>query len=121
MACTVMICDDLPEYRSLVRAVLEPLGAEFVEDAVDGRDCIEKVKANRPGMLLLDVGMPGMNGIEALPAIRDVAPETNVVVLTTGRSEEYREPALAAGATGFVEKPKNVMDLPDLLRAALAA
>jgi CheY-like chemotaxis protein len=118
---SVMICDDLPSYRALVRAVLEPLGARFVDDAGDGEECIEKFDGEPPAYLLLDVHMPRMNGLEALPRLRAAAPDTKIVVLTSGPIDGLREEALRLGADALIAKPLNILDLPDSICEALAA
>jgi CheY-like chemotaxis protein len=119
--CSVMICDDLAEYRALVRAVLAPHGAVFTHDAADGLDCIERIQSEQPDCLLLDLHMPRMDGLEALPYLRAAAPDAKVIVLTTNPDERLRQEALRLGADAIVAKPRNILDLAEDLREALAA
>ncbi len=72
-----------------------------------------------PDVVLLDIDMPLMNGFEALPLLHERHPETAVIVLSTTWSAEIEREALALGATACLEKPRNVFDLPDVLRGAL--
>jgi DNA-binding NarL/FixJ family response regulator len=117
----VFLCDDESHYRSLVRVVLRGAGGEFevVGEAADGRECIALAVPLRPDIILLDVNMPGMGGIEALPRLRALLPETKIIALTTAWAEPWEKRFLDAGGDGYIEKPRNAMALPGLLRAAL--
>jgi CheY-like chemotaxis protein len=117
----VFLCDDESHYRSLVRAVLtasdEPF--EVVGEASDGQEAIDLAPALRPDLLLLDVNMPGMGGLEALPRLRELLPDTRIVALTTAWADPLEQRFLAAGGDGFIEKPRNAMTLPVKLRDVL--
>lgn len=104
-ACRVVICDDQSGFRQLVAIVLnlDP-DLEVVGETADGRQAIQLVRELRPDVLLLDIAMPVMDGLEALPQIRESAPETQVVMLTGVVSEGVRQRALDAGACLFLEK-----------------
>ena len=117
----LFLCDDNPQYRTLARLVLERAGHEVVGEAGDGSEAIERAPAAAPDVLLLDLNMPRMNGYEALPPLRDVLPETRIVVLTTGQGRDERERALDAGADGFIVKPARILGLVDQLEAVLDA
>ena len=111
-ACQVVICDDQPAFREIVSVVLglEP-DVEVVGEAGDGREAIRIVAELRPDVLLLDVAMPVMDGLEALPQIRESAPDTRVVMLTGVASETIRRRALEGGAALFIEKGTDVESL----------
>jgi CheY-like chemotaxis protein len=117
----LFICDDNVEYRTLVRLVLERAGYEIVGEAADGREAIERAHDVDPDVLLLDLNMPGINGWEALPRLRDLLPDTKLVILTTGQAQDERRRVLAAGADGFIVKPPRISALEDELRASLEA
>jgi DNA-binding NarL/FixJ family response regulator len=111
-ACRVVVCDDHPAFRELVAAVLRlESGMEVVGEAGDGRQAIEVVRGMRPDVLVLDLAMPEMDGIEALPHIREASPATQVIVVTGFGSETMKQRALDAGASLFVEKGVDVGDL----------
>lgn len=107
--CRVAICDDQPAFRKVVTVVLElDPNLEVVGEAVNGREAVALVRDLQPDVLLLDVAMPVMDGLEALPLIREAAPATRVVMLTGVASADLRERALAAGASAFIEKGTDV-------------
>jgi two-component system nitrate/nitrite response regulator NarL len=117
----VFICDDAEGYRRLLRAVFESESdIEVVGESCDGAQCIEQVPALDPDVVLLDINMPGLGGLEALPALLEAAPQTHVVVLTSASPPEAELAAMQAGAHAFIQKPNNVMKLPDELRERLA-
>lgn len=111
-SCTVAICDDQAAFRQLVAIALElEPGIEIVGEAGDGRQAIELTTRLQPDVLLLDIAMPVMDGLEALPLVRAASPATRVVMLTALTGESIRERALAAGASAFVEKGIDLTEL----------
>jgi DNA-binding NarL/FixJ family response regulator len=116
----IFLCDDAADYRLLVRSVLASLDdMEVVGEACNGQECLDEVVAADPDVVLLDINMPVMDGWEALPQLRDAAPDAHVVVLSTAPERDARERALRLGAAGYIEKPISVFDLPDAIRASL--
>ncbi|MFC9248499.1 response regulator [Streptomyces sp. NPDC057136] len=101
----VLIADDEPMIRAGVRAVLssDP-GIDIVAEAADGHDAVELVRRHRPQVAVLDIRMPGVNGIEAAAEIRRTAPDTGVIMLTTFGEDDYILQALGGGAAGFLIK-----------------
>ena len=120
-SCRVYICDDSPEYRMLLRMVLADAGAEIVGESADGRDCIAGVAATRPSILLLDLNMPGVGGLEALPQLRKALPGVKIVVLTTSKAVESEQAAMDLGADAYVSKPIDATSVPRLLREKFVA
>jgi two-component system, NarL family, nitrate/nitrite response regulator NarL len=116
----VLLCDDEPNYRFLLRAVLEPEGVEIVGEAGDGKACLEALEEADPDLILLDVRMPGMDGIQALPEIHARAPKAQIVMLSSADPADLEERTLALGATAFVRKPHDIFQVPAALRAAFA-
>lgn len=105
MPCRIVICDDQPAFRQLLSVVLSvETDLEVVGEAADGREAIEVVRRELPHVVLLDISMPELDGLEALPHIRQASPQSAVLMLTAFGSPELRERATAAGASGFVEK-----------------
>lgn len=117
--CRIAICDDQAAFRKVVAVVLglDP-GLEVVGEAENGREAIALMQALRPDVLLLDIAMPVMDGLEALPLILEAVPDTRVVMLTGVTNENIRERALAAGATAFIEKGTDVDRLAEPIKEA---
>lgn len=107
-----MICDDEPAFRRIASVVLslDP-DVEVVGEAADGREAIRVVGKLRPDVLLLDIAMPEMDGLEAMPHILEASPETRIVVLTGMVGQSVRQRALDSGARRFIEKGIDIEDL----------
>lgn len=122
MSPRVLICDDQSGFRQVLALVLglEP-ELEVVGEAADGLAAVEAARALQPDIVLLDIAMPELDGLEALPRIREVAPEATVVMLTGIATESARARALAGGAALFIEKGTNMQELADRIREAAAA
>ena len=120
--CEVVICDDQEGFRRTVAIVLGlDDGVAVVGEAADGEEAIRLARELQPDVLLLDIAMPVMDGLEALPAIREASPDTRVVMLTGLASEAIRERALAAGATLFIEKGTDIATLARRVREVCAS
>jgi CheY-like chemotaxis protein len=100
---TVLICEDEPALRELIRVSLD--GAYEFAEATDGVSCLEVARERRPDIIVLDMMLPGRNGLDVLREIRNDAElgETPVLVLTA--QPAAREEALREGATRVMEKP----------------
>ena len=110
----LVIADDSPRARHGQRAVLaiQP-GIEVVGEAGDGKEALRLVEKSRPDGVLLDVRMPGMDGLEAARRIKDRWPEIKVIVLSMYAA--YQEEALASGADAFLVKGCPVEELLDVI------
>jgi DNA-binding NarL/FixJ family response regulator len=114
----LLLVDDNADLRFLVRAAVEARGGfEVAGEAGDGKAAIELARALQPDVVLLDIDMPTMGGLEALPQVRDAAPGAKVVVLSSFRREDYESQAQARGATGYLEKGITARRLVDELLA----
>ena len=114
----VAVCDDNAGVRSLIRAIVE--GDDrlaWAGEAETGPDGVELVARERPDVLLLDMHMPGPDGIEVLPDVLRVSPGCRVVFYTSAPPEAVEAPALAAGAERVLHKSASL----DALLEALAA
>ncbi|ABL83856.1 MULTISPECIES: hybrid sensor histidine kinase/response regulator [unclassified Nocardioides] len=100
----VVIVDDTPDLRALLRIALERAGYVVVGEAGDGRAGIEVVREQRPDLVMLDLSMPVLDGLEALPPIRRLIPDGTIVVLSGFGPTTMSERALARGADGYVQK-----------------
>lgn len=101
----VLLVDDLPDIRLVMRLLLEADGrAEVVGEAADGADAVRLAGELNPDVVVLDLRMPGMDGVSALPLIRDAAPGTVVVALSALPVGPMTDRAVDLGAT-YVRKP----------------
>ncbi|WP_059006538.1 response regulator [Streptomyces specialis] len=114
----VLIADDEPMIRAGVRAVLatDP-DIDVIAEAVDGHDAVELVQRHRPSVAVLDIRMPGINGIDAAAEIRSTVPATNIIMLTTFGEDDYILKALGGGAAGFLIKSGEPEELITGIRA----
>lgn len=119
---TAVVCDDQPGYRRLVAMALGLDGTiDVVAEAENGEQAIAAVAKHQPDVLLLDVAMPVMDGLEALPQVIAQSPDTKVVMLTGVINDTVRTNALAAGAVRFLEKGIDPVTLAAEVKAAAGA
>lgn len=118
---TVLVADDHRQFRRALVALLELDGFEVVGQAADGADAVALAKQLRPDVVVIDLKMPVLNGLDATRLVRDALPSTPVVVLTAFTGDELERAAMAAGATAFVAKDANLEELRAALAAAAAA
>lgn len=101
----VLVVDDHAILRDGIRSLLETQeDIRVVGEASNGREAVERVKELLPDVVLMDVAMPEMNGLEATQVIKSQYPQVQVLILTQHDDQEYVEPLLRAGASGYVLK-----------------
>ncbi|MDA2810116.1 response regulator transcription factor [Nocardiopsis sp. RSe5-2] len=111
-AIRVLLVDDEAMIRAGVRSILDAdAGVQVVAEASDGRQGVDLALSHRPDVVLLDIRMPGMNGLDAAAEIKRAAPGVGVAVLTTFGEEEYVARALSEGADGFLLKTGDPREL----------
>jgi len=116
----IVIADDHEIVRRGLRSLLEAVpGWEVVAEASSGREALEKVQELRPGVAVLDIGMPVMNGLEATRNIVKASPQTQVLILTMHETEQMVRDVLDAGARGYVLKSDAGRDLIAAVEALL--
>jgi DNA-binding NarL/FixJ family response regulator len=101
---SILIADDHPLTREALASLLGQHGFDVVGQASDGAEAIVEAGRLRPRLVLLDLTMPGMDGLTALPHIREASPESEVVVLTASGTDENLLEAIRAGAAGYLLK-----------------
>ena len=104
MAARILIVDDHPLTREALSSLLGAHGFDVCGSASDGAQAILEAARLRPDVVLLDLSMPGLDGLSALPRLREAAPDTEVVVLTASGTEENLLSAIRAGAAGYLLK-----------------
>jgi two-component system response regulator NreC len=115
----VLIADDHAIVREGLRQLLNgQRDMEVAGEAEDGRQALEKVKSLHPDVILLDIAMPHLSGLEVISLIREAAPETQVVVLSMHSKETYVQQVLSSGALGYVLKASPSTDILEAIRMA---
>ena len=113
----MVLADDVAEFRRLVRLSLErDPRFEVVGEAVDGKEALALVARFRPEVVLLDLAMPVMDGLQALPELRTHLPNARIVIFSGFEHEALAEEALLAGADAYIEKGTSVTQLVTQLR-----
>ncbi|WP_229882007.1 response regulator transcription factor [Streptomyces alanosinicus] len=115
----VVVVDDEPMVCGFLRTILGSASdIEVVDEAHDGVAGVEAVRRSRPDVILMDLRMPGMDGLTAIERVNELADPPHIVVLTTFDADQYVLRALRAGASGFLVKSTPPEELIGLVRAA---
>ena len=114
----ILLADDHVLVRAGIRSLLGTLpGVEVVGEAGDGQEALRLVETLRPHIVLMDIAMPGLNGLEATARIVRDHPETRVIILSMHVSEEYAARALRAGGAGYLPKDADLRELELAIQA----
>jgi two-component system response regulator NreC len=114
---SVLLVDDHAMFRAGIKALLEAGGkVEVVGEASSGDEAVDKVRELKPDVVVMDLSMPGSNGLEATRRIAALELDTNVLVLTVHAEEEYLVPVVEAGASGYLTKTSADTDLLEAIR-----
>ncbi|MBI4298112.1 MAG: response regulator transcription factor [Chloroflexi bacterium] len=113
----ILIADDHPLFRDGIASLLKAKGLDVVGQAEDGLEAVEKAKALRPDIVLMDIKMPRCDGLEAMRLIKVEQPELKVVMLTVSEEEEDVFEAMKSGAHGYLLKNVRSAEFFDLLSA----
>src|SRR5438270_5900811 len=116
MPARILIVDDHPLTREALASLLGAHGLDVIGCASDGAEAIAEAGRLQPDLVLLDLSMPGLDGLTALPRLREAAPECEVVVLTASGTEENLLSAIRAGAAGYLLKSEPPERIVDFLR-----
>jgi len=119
MNTRVMIVDDHKMFRDGLRVLInaEP-GMEVVGEAVDGREAVDLARRISPDVVVMDISMPGMNGIEAMRHLIKERPQVKVIMLSMYSSGQLVSSVMAAGASGYVMKGSDFAELASTIRRA---
>jgi DNA-binding NarL/FixJ family response regulator len=114
----VLLADDHKLVRAGIRALLQTVAdVEIVAEAADGREALRLIEAHRPDLALMDIAMPGLNGLDATAGIGRNFPQTRVVILSMNADEDSVLKALRAGAVGYLVKTADPAELGMAIRA----
>jgi len=117
----VLLVDDFEPWREQVRSILQTRPElRVVAEVADGLQAVQKAQELKPDLILLDIGLPSLSGIEAAKIIRERCSQSKIVFVTENTDSEIREAAMASGASGYVVKTTNIAhELLDAIAAAL--
>ena len=114
---SVLLVDDHAMFRAGIKALLEAAGkVDVVGEASSGDEAVDKVRQLKPDVVVMDLSMPGSNGLEATRRIAALELATSVLVLTVHAEEEYLVPVVEAGASGYLTKTSADTDLLEAIR-----
>ncbi|HFE47223.1 MAG TPA: response regulator transcription factor [Nannocystis exedens] len=114
----VILAEDHTIVREGLRALLDACeGVQVVAEVGNGRAAVEAVASHRPDVIVMDLGMPELNGVDATRLIRERFTDTQVLILSMHSSEEYVRPAIRAGANGYLVKGSGLSDLVSAITA----
>ena len=116
----VVIADDHPAYRASLGRMLGEQGVDVVAEASNGESAIRAVEETAPDVVVMDLNMPGLSGLEATRRLVDTAPSTRVLVLSVSAQHDDVSAAMLAGAHGYVPKEGSLDELVAGIRAAAA-
>jgi DNA-binding NarL/FixJ family response regulator len=116
----VVVADDHPAYRAALARMLRENGIDVVGEASNGELAIRTVEETDPDVVLMDLNMPGLSGLEATRRLIDEAPSTHVLVLSVSAQDDDVSEAMQAGAHGYVLKDGPLEEVVGAIRAAAA-
>ena len=120
MATRILLVDDFQRWRAAASRILSSApDLQIVGEANDGGEAVEKAAALLPDVVLLDIGMPVLNGLEAARRIRAISPQSKIIFLTGQDDEDLRDAAFATGAEAYVVKSQAARELQLSLGAAI--
>ena len=114
----MLLVDDHDLFRTGLRNLLEEQGLQIVAEAATGTEALQHVRLAAPDVVVMDLNMPGMSGVEATRQVTSLAPLTRVVVLTISDQDDDVMNAILAGACGYLMKDSSIQDLMQGIRAA---
>jgi len=116
----VFVVDDFEAFRRLLCSILEKMTElQVVCQASDGLEAVQRAEELQPDLIVLDIGLPTLNGIEAARQIRRLSPESKIIFLTQESSTDIVQEGLNLGARGYVLKTRAALDLVAALEAVL--
>jgi len=108
----VLVVDDFEPFRRLVCSIMEARpGLQIVGEASDGLEAVQKAVELKPDLILMDIGLPSLNGIEAARQIRELIPESKIIFLSQESSPEVVQETMDLGAAGYVVKVRAAIEL----------
>ena len=118
----VLLADDHALFRAGIRSLMQTLdGIEIVAEASNGREALDLCKTHRADVVLMDIVMPQLNGLDATARLAVISPQTRAIILSMNANEEYILQALRCGAAGYLLKNISPRELEQAIRAVAGA
>jgi DNA-binding NarL/FixJ family response regulator len=117
---SVLVVDDYEPFRRLIRSMLASSSFRIIGEAADGLEAVQKAALGQPDLILLDIGLPKLNGLKAAEQIREVASHTKVLFLSQESSVDVVQHALGLGALGYLHKTRTHQELLPAIESVLA-
>ncbi len=105
MGKRILVCDDAAFMRMMIKDILTKSGYEIAGEAENGKVAIEKYQETKPDLVLMDITMPEMSGVQALKEIRQIDPKAKIVMVSAMGQEAMVKEAIVSGAKSFIDKP----------------
>lgn len=118
---TILLVDDEPHIRKFVTLILKQLGSPVIVEAVNGEQALEVYQRENPDLVLMDVSMPKMDGIETLKALKAIDPNCAVIMLTSIVNRDTIEQAVEGGALNYIRKDMPKDEIARALRETIEA
>lgn len=118
---TAVVADDNGSVRLLLKGLLEECGLSVVQSVANGSEALQAARNHKPRVLCMDIDMPVMSGLEALPLIVEASPETSVVMVTASADKTLVAQAAGLGAVGYIIKPLRPAYVENFIRKLLGA
>lgn len=116
----ILLVDDEAHIRKFVSLILKQIGQPVIKEAVNGEDALAAYQADKPDMVLLDVNMPRMDGMETLRKLKQIDPDCVVIMLTSRANRESVERALELGAASYIRKDTPKDEIAQALTEVIA-
>jgi DNA-binding NarL/FixJ family response regulator len=116
----ILLVEDFEPFRNLIRMLLEGKpGLQIIAEVADGQEAIHKAAELKPSLILLDIGLPSLNGLDAARQIREFSPDSKILFMSQEACHEVVQEARARGASGYVIKTRVASDLLPAVQAIL--
>ena len=116
----ILLVEDFQPFRKLIRTLLDGKpGLQIIAEVADGQEAVHRAAELKPGLILLDIGLPSLNGLDAARQIRELSPDSKILFVSQEFSPEVVQEAMNLGASGYVLKRRLASDLLPAVDAVL--
>ena len=117
----ILLVEDFEPFRNLIRILLEGKPhLQIVAEVADGQEAVRKAAELKPTLILLDIGLPSLNGLDVAGQVRELSPDSKIIFVSQESSPEFVQEALSLGASGFVTTTRVANDLVPAIKAVLS-